>query len=57
MLEKLYLRSHSRGTTNLSDWFRASRQDIGGWYTGELRRRLDRRSTEARSRADNCRVS
>jgi uncharacterized protein YbjT (DUF2867 family) len=44
MQEKLYVRSHPLGTTKLSDWVRASRQDIGRRYASELRRRLDRSS-------------
>jgi NADH dehydrogenase len=44
MQEKLYVRSHPLGTTKLSDWVRASRQDIGRRYASELQRRLDRSS-------------
>src|SRR5262249_31938845 len=42
MQEKLYVRSPALGTTKLSDWVRASRQDIGRRYASELQRRLDR---------------
>jgi uncharacterized protein YbjT (DUF2867 family) len=42
MQEKLYVRSPPLGTTKLSDWVRASREDIGRRYASELRRRLDR---------------
>ena len=44
MQEKLYVRSPPIGTTKLSDWVRASRQDIGRRYASELQRRLDRGS-------------
>jgi NADH dehydrogenase len=44
MQEKLYVRSPPLGTTKLSDWVRASRQDIGRRYASELQRRLDRGS-------------
>jgi NADH dehydrogenase len=44
MQEKLYVQSHPVGTTKLSDWVRASRQDIGRRYASELKRRLDRAS-------------
>jgi nucleoside-diphosphate-sugar epimerase len=42
MREKLYVQSPPLGTTKLSDWVRASRQDIGRRYASELQRRLDR---------------
>lgn len=44
MQEKLYVRSPPLGTTKLSDWVRASREDIGRRYASELQRRLDRSS-------------
>jgi NADH dehydrogenase len=44
MQEKLYVQSPPLGTTKLSDWVRASRQDIGCRYASELQRRLDRTS-------------
>jgi nucleoside-diphosphate-sugar epimerase len=44
MQERLYVRSPPLGTTKLSDWVRASRQDIGRRYASELQRRLDRNS-------------
>src|SRR5262249_2299221 len=44
MQEKLYVRSPPLGKTKLSDWVRASREDIGRRYTSELQRRLDRRT-------------
>jgi nucleoside-diphosphate-sugar epimerase len=44
MQEKLYVRSAPLGTTKLSDWVRASREDIGRRYASELQRRLDRGS-------------
>src|SRR5262249_7942571 len=44
MQEKLYVRSPPLGTTKLSDWVCASRQDIGRRYASELQRRLDRGS-------------
>jgi len=44
MQEKLYVRSPPLGTTKLSDWVRASREDIGRRYASELQRRLDRGS-------------
>jgi len=44
MQEKLYVRSPPIGTTKLSDWVRATRQDIGRRYASELQRRLDRGS-------------
>ena len=40
MQEKLYVRSSPIGTTKLSDWMRASREDIGRRYASELQRRL-----------------
>jgi hypothetical protein len=42
MQEKLYVRSPRLGTTKLSNWVRASCQDIGRRYASELQRRLDR---------------
>jgi hypothetical protein len=48
MQEKLYVQSPPLGTTKLSDWVRASRQDIGRRYAGELQRRLGRDSTYRR---------
>jgi uncharacterized protein YbjT (DUF2867 family) len=45
MQEKLYVRSPPLGATKLSDWVRASRQDIGRRYASELQRRLDRNMT------------
>ena len=42
MQEKLYVRSPPLGTTRLSNWMHASRQDIGRRYASELQRRLDR---------------
>ena len=44
MQEKLYVRSVPLGTTKLSDWVRASREDIGRRYASELQRRLYRGS-------------
>jgi len=44
MQEKLYVRSPPLGTTKLSDWVRASREDIGCRYASELQRRLYRGS-------------
>jgi uncharacterized protein YbjT (DUF2867 family) len=44
MQEKLYVRSPPLGTTKLSDWVRASREDIGRRYASELQRRLYRGS-------------
>jgi len=44
MQEKLYVRSPPLGTTKLSDWVRASREDKGRRYASELQRRLDRGS-------------
>jgi uncharacterized protein YbjT (DUF2867 family) len=44
MQEKLYVRSPPLGTTKLSDWVRASRENIGRRYASELQRRLDRSS-------------
>ena len=44
MQEKLYVRSPPLGTTKLSDWVRASSEDIGRRYASELQRRLDRDS-------------
>jgi uncharacterized protein YbjT (DUF2867 family) len=44
MQEKLYVRAPPLGTTKLSDWVRASREDIGRQYASELQRRLDRSS-------------
>ena len=44
MQEKLYVRSPPIGTTKLSDWVRASREDIGRRYANELQRRLYRGS-------------
>jgi NADH dehydrogenase len=44
MQEKLYVQSPPLGTTKLSDWVRASRQNIGRRYASELQRRLDRTS-------------
>jgi NADH dehydrogenase len=44
MQEKLYVRSAPLGTTKLSDWVRASREDIGRRYASELQRRLYRGS-------------
>jgi uncharacterized protein YbjT (DUF2867 family) len=45
MQERLYVESLPLGTTRLSDWVRASRQDIGRRYTSELLRRFDRVSS------------
>jgi uncharacterized protein YbjT (DUF2867 family) len=42
MDEKLYVQSPPLGTTRLSDWVRASCQEIGRRYASELKRRLDR---------------
>jgi uncharacterized protein YbjT (DUF2867 family) len=42
MQEKLYVRLPPLGTTKLSDWVRASREDIGRRYANELQRRLYR---------------
>jgi uncharacterized protein YbjT (DUF2867 family) len=42
MQERLYLDSPPLGTTKLSDWVRASCQDIGRRYISELQRRFDR---------------
>lgn len=42
MQEKLCVQSPPLGTTRLSDWVRASRQDIGRRYASELQRRLHR---------------
>jgi uncharacterized protein YbjT (DUF2867 family) len=44
MQEKLYVRSPPLGTIKLSDWVRASREDIGRRYASELQRRLYRGS-------------
>jgi len=44
MQEKLYVRLPPLGTTKLSDWVRASREDIGRRYANELQRRLYRGS-------------
>jgi uncharacterized protein YbjT (DUF2867 family) len=44
MQEKLYVRSPPLGTTKLSDWVRASREDIGRRYASELQRHLYRGS-------------
>jgi len=44
MQEKLYVQSPPLGTTRLSDWVRASREEIGRRYASELRRRLNRES-------------
>jgi uncharacterized protein YbjT (DUF2867 family) len=44
MEEKLYVQSPPLGTTRLSDWVRASRQETGRRYASELKRRLDRQS-------------
>ena len=44
MQERLYVDSPPLGTRKLSDWVRASRQEIGRRYASELRRRLDRLS-------------
>ena len=44
MQEMLYVRSPPLGTTKLSDWVRASREDIGRRYASELQRRLYRGS-------------
>src|SRR5262249_48811318 len=44
MEEKLYVESPPLGTTRLSDWVRASREEIGRRYASELRRRLNRES-------------
>jgi len=46
MQEKLYVRSSPLGTTKLSDWVRASREDIGRRYASELQRRLPPRSSK-----------
>jgi nucleoside-diphosphate-sugar epimerase len=46
MQEKLYVRSPPLGTTKLSDWVRASREDIGRRYASELQRRLHPRSSK-----------
>jgi hypothetical protein len=48
MQENLYVQSPPLGTTKLSDWVRASRQDIGRHYASELQRRLGRDSTYRR---------
>src|SRR6266508_4539144 len=48
MQERLYVESPPLGTTKLSDWVRASRQDIGRQYASELQRRLGRDSTYRR---------
>ena len=45
MQEKLYVQSPPLGTTRLSDWVRASREEIGRRYASELRRRLNRESS------------
>lgn len=42
MQERLYVESPPLGTTRLSDWVRASRQELGRHYASELRRRFDR---------------
>jgi uncharacterized protein YbjT (DUF2867 family) len=42
MQERLYVDSPPLGTTKLSDWVRASCQDIGRRYISELQRRFDR---------------
>jgi hypothetical protein len=42
MQERLYVDSPPLGVTKLSDWVRASCQEIGRRYTSELQRRLDR---------------
>ena len=44
MQERLYVDSPPLGVTKLSDWVRASCQEIGRRYTSELQRRLDRMS-------------
>jgi hypothetical protein len=44
MQEKLYVQSPPLGTTKLSDWVRAARQDIGRRYASELQRRRYRNS-------------
>jgi hypothetical protein len=48
MQEKLYVQSPPLGTIKLSDWVRASRQDIGRRYASELQRRLGGDSTYRR---------
>jgi len=42
MRERLYVDSPPLGHTKLSDWVRASRQQLGLRYTSEMRRRTDR---------------
>jgi len=42
MGERLYVDSPPLGLTKLSDWVRASRQQLGRRYTSEMRRRTDR---------------
>ena len=44
MQEKLYVQSPPLGSTRLSDWVRASREEIGRRYASELQRRLNRES-------------
>jgi NADH dehydrogenase len=44
MQERLYVDSPPLGVTKLSDWVRASCEEIGRRYTSELQRRLDRMS-------------
>jgi NADH dehydrogenase len=42
MQERLYVDSPPLGTTKLSEWVRASRQEIGRRYASELKRRVNR---------------
>ncbi len=42
MQERLYVDAPPLGTTKLSDWVRASRDELGRRYASELKRRFDR---------------